>query len=392
MAEFDRDLRYSLHKTSLLCLLVQAMEINRHCNDTLLQARLFSLVPQELHVSPAGSLFKILKWFVARKDHLLAAVTDSEESSPNHENVSDPNKVSQSQRIISVEMLVALLRALSLRARLVLAFNPTPFKPSKERKSVPCCDPELKNPKSEAGKRLSSTLKEPAIVPHSSMELSTPSPSPNFFKFMEQLKQSSGSNNDTSNDGGERGTCDGDHTVSTEHSLRGGSKRKASCKNTNAVKKRRISSGNSYNLDKQSSSCEQKKTRGSVGRRGRGRKQVAEKKEPPTTCETSPYFDKEKRTSHPEGGPDVGSSEESDEPDFLLPLRRKSSQRLSFESDEESMEECERSGTKKSRKEKVTKGKLKKTESLKEKASELKGNKRKSLTSQCGVYGKNLTY
>ena len=386
MAEFNRNLRYSLHKASLLCLLVQGLEISRRCNDTLLQARLFSLVPRELLCTPADKLFKILKWFVARKDHLLATVTDSEESSRNQESVSDQRKTSQ---LNATEMLVALLRALNLRTRLVLALNPISFKPSKEKKS----DPQLDSTQPEAGKRITPSQEEPAALPQSLTGISDPSPSPNFFKLMERLRQNSDTNMDCTTEGGEGEMCDRDLAVSTEHSLRGGGKRRAKLMKGSAVKKRRIDASEK---DNKSASCEQKGTCRSVGRKGKGRKQVAEKMDSSTASETSPYFGQEKATSHRESMADVGSSEESDDADFLLPTRRKSLQKLSFSSDSSSSDDGEgvggggEGGNKRLRKGKVVREHPKKTGKVKEKTLELKGNRKKVPTTPCGVYGRKF--
>lgn len=386
MAEFNRNLRYSLHKASLLCLLVQGLEISRRCNDTLLQARLFSLVPRELLCTPADKLFKILKWFVARKDHLLAALTDSEESSRNQESVSDQRKTSGKCQLNATEMLVALLRALNLRTRLVLALNPISFKPSKEKKS----DSQLDSTQPEAGKRITPSHEEPAALPHSLTGVGDPSPSPNFFKLMERLRQNSDINMECTTEGGEGERCDRDLAVSTEHSLRGGGKRRAKLMKGSAAKKRRIDASEK---DNKSASCEQKGMCRSVGRKGKGRKQVAEKKDSSTASETSPYFGQEKTTSHRGSMADAGSSGESDDADFLLPMRRKSSQRLSFTSDSSASDDEEDmvgGGNKRPGKGKVVGEHPKKTGKVKEKTSELKGNKKKVPTIPCGVYGRNF--
>ena len=386
MAEFNRNLRYSLHKASLLCLLVQGLEISRRCNDTLLQARLFSLVPRELLCTPAEKLFKILKWFVARKDHLLAAVADSEESSLNQESVSDQRKTSEKCQLNATEMLVALLRALNLRTRFVLALNPISFKPSKEKKS----DPQLDSTQPEVGKRITPSHEEPAALPHSLTGVGDSSPSPNFFKLMERLRKNSDTNMDCTTEGGEGERCDRDLAVSTERSLRGGSKRRAKFIKGSAVKKRRI------DASEKSTSCEQKGMCRSVGRKGKGRKQVAEKMDSSTASETSPYFGQEKATSHTESMADVGSSGESDDTDFLLPTRRKSSQKLSFTSDSSSSDDGEgverggEGGNKGLRKEKVVREHPKKAGKVKEKTSELKGNRKKVPTTPCGVYGRKF--
>lgn len=392
MAEFNRNYRYSLHKTSLLCLLVQGLEISRCCDDAHLQARLFSLVPGELLSAPAEKLFKILKWFVARKDHLLAAVTDGEENSLNHRNISDQRKALEKCQLNTTEMLVALLRALNLRTRLVLALNPIPFKPSKEKRS----EPQSNSTQSEARKGKTSSQEEPAALPHSLTGNTNSSPSPNFFKLMEQLKRSSDSNIDCTTEGGEMENCD--DTVSTEHSLmKGGGKRKTQSIKSSAVKKRRINTSEKDNSNIKSASCEGKKMCRSVGRKGKGRKQVKEKKDSSTASETSPYFGQEKAASHTESMANMGSSEESDDDgDFLLPLRRKSSQRLSFTSESSASDDGEgvegggRGGDIKLGKGKVSKQHLKKTRNVKEKTSEVKGNRKKVPTSPCGVYGRLL--
>ena len=69
---FDCELRHNIHKTSLLCLLVQGLQLNQSSCDPLLQARLFFVVPRELHQNLSGNLHKLLEWFVVLKNNILS--------------------------------------------------------------------------------------------------------------------------------------------------------------------------------------------------------------------------------------------------------------------------------------------------------------------------------
>ena len=404
LAAHNRDLRHSLHKTSLLCLLVQGIQLNSQCNDPLLQAKLFSLVPRELLWISPDKLSRLLKWFVARKDHLLSAIYDKESSS-NQENSSGNDEGSELDWKVSVvEMLVAILRVFGLRARLVLALNPPSFRPSREKQSVPqMSSPELKSPQSEVQK----TKLEPA---ESSLTgESTPLPSAQFLKLMEQIKQNSAANRADPGSGvrSEEIEGDGGHTASGGGAGRGGRKRRGGKSvRGSAVKKRKVSHQTSVKEDtpeKQfQTSSEAKKSSGTVRGKGKGKRPARKSKPPTTASETSPYFGQEEVNSD--------SGDESDDSDFF-PVKRKSSQRLNFESSDSSVSEVESDGVsgddgetgeggggdkKRGRKKKmqktergkVVKAQPQKNQKLKDESKEQK--KREDHTTQCGMYGKYL--
>ena len=413
MAAFNRELRHNLHKTSLLCLLVQGLQMSSRCDDPLLQAKLFSLVPRELHYSAAEKLTKILKWFVTRKTHLVAAVANNNESSTKIEE-EESSDVSGS-RVSTVEMLVVVLRVIGLRARLVLVLSPIPFKPSRNepQKEPPCTKDKVpsqqerredrplicpalplgepnreetqKNPLfTELSKQGSSDDKPP-------LQLTPSQPSALFHKLMQQLKQQT----TTSENGTE---CCSTTTLSAM-GIRG-----ASCEETALASRRckrktaRASRGNkakkvkmSTTPDKGSVSCD-KGGCGDVSRTGssgkKGKRPVV-KKAPTTICETSPYFSQDKAGSEEVSGSDSDSD--------CLPLKRKSNKRLflaSSDSDSEGDVSDGVSGVaggggdsegkrKRRSKGKVVKGRLKKSQKSKV--------EQKKKTPQTGVYGK-LSY
>lgn len=120
MAAFNKELRCNLHKVHLLCLVSHGLMLSDQCDDQLLQAILLSLLPREhIYGNPElykqESLLKLLKWFLARAFQLSKHI---ESSHPD----------SQFQSLTAVQLLVALMRAVSLRTRLVLVLEPLPFK------------------------------------------------------------------------------------------------------------------------------------------------------------------------------------------------------------------------------------------------------------------------
>lgn len=308
------------------------MEISSCCNDSLLQAKLFSLTPQELLSNASGKLTKLVKWFVARKDHLLAAVRE-EESSSIQEGIDQTNEVSRVYQISTVQMLVALLRTIGLRTRLVLALNPISFKPSRKNGSESPCDPVLK---SEAGEVPAQSMREPASLTLRGQ--GDQSPSSMFSTMIQQLDEKSGISMDHSSSVLGGGRDSGGYSTSTEVSVKGGSKRRAKTVRGGGVKKRKVSSsGNSAAADttERDSTIPGERRRSSrlVRTKGKGKAQDGKKK-PTTMCETSPYFSQMKDDSGADDGGSVGSGDDcsvSDDSDFL-PVKRKSSHRLTFES------------------------------------------------------------
>ena len=118
VATFNRELRYSLHKVHLLCLVAHGLQLSRQCACPVLQAVLLSMVPRELcclktHPLSRESLQKLLRWFSAESVTLRKTV---EASCPEF-----------CCSVVS-QLLVALLTAVGLRARVVLVLEPVPFK------------------------------------------------------------------------------------------------------------------------------------------------------------------------------------------------------------------------------------------------------------------------
>ena len=128
MAALNKELRHNVHKTHLLCLLAHGTQLNGQCDGPLLQAILLSMLPPALAVGCSGSLQsqgslrKLLKWFLACKDQLFAALDSA------HTGDSLPQCLSGTMKLSSTQALVALLRGIGFTVRLILALNPVPFK------------------------------------------------------------------------------------------------------------------------------------------------------------------------------------------------------------------------------------------------------------------------
>ena len=122
IAAFNKELQCHLHKVHLLCLLAHGLRLSSQCDNQLLQSVLLSLLPRELlqnntELYNQDSLLKTLKWFAVKISQLTKHV---ETTLPE----------SEFQSLTGVQLLVALLRAIGLRTRLVLALNPVSFKPA----------------------------------------------------------------------------------------------------------------------------------------------------------------------------------------------------------------------------------------------------------------------
>ena len=110
-----------MHKTHLLCLVSHGIHQTKLCDCPPLQAVLLSLVVNQRSLyrdNPArydrDLLLKLLKWFVAQKQEMQRAVSDFDTGF----------------RKLSVTLLlVALLRVLRLRTRLIMVLNPRSYKP-----------------------------------------------------------------------------------------------------------------------------------------------------------------------------------------------------------------------------------------------------------------------
>ena len=384
MEAFDRQLRHNLHKTSLLCLLAQGLQLNQSSCDPLLQARLFSLVPRELLLNTSGNLHKLLKWFVVRKDDISRALKDGGGEREDGGEKGEREGVSLS----SVQMLVAVLRALHLRARLVLALNPISFRPSRQRSREP-----LTNNTSTAHTQGEPSHTLSTVAGSTGGDSVPQKPGPHFFRLMEQLKQSASteasmegsSKTNTAKremeEGGERG-CRG----------RGRGKRKSSQGAGGGTgKKRKVSYETSDTPETDSTPPNKATTSGNKKRE----KQRMEKRTPTTTAsETSPYFGGEgKIGSGADDDSDSGSDSE------FLPLKR-NPKRLSFVSSSEGSEgeggEGEREGKKrgggggkKSGKGKSVKRTGVKSQSVAKKVKLADKEKSEENTSHTGVYGQH---
>ena len=115
---FERELRQNMHKVHLLCLLANATDLNHQCNDQEVQALLLSCLPSHLTtVQPDMSgIGNFLRWFKQNEEHLVHVIAAS--SSPEND----------TPALSSVLMLVALLRVVGMRTRLVLNLEPVPHK------------------------------------------------------------------------------------------------------------------------------------------------------------------------------------------------------------------------------------------------------------------------
>ena len=127
---YKKQLRFSLHKVHLLCLLSLGIQQSQRCNDPTLQCLVFSLLVNAkdlLYDSPSlyttDSLSRLLRWFSDEKRFIEGAVYDA---------YTNLREVSVNQ------ILVTLLRALGLRTRLIMVLNPLSYKttPTAKKKIV----------------------------------------------------------------------------------------------------------------------------------------------------------------------------------------------------------------------------------------------------------------
>ena len=123
---FERELRQNMHKVHLLCLLANAMYLNRQCNDELVQALLLSCLPGQLTTVQAevSGIDNFLKWFKQNEEFLVRTIAAT--SSP----------VSGAPPLSSVQVLVTLLRVVGVHARLVLNLEPVPHKKGMPKRKV----------------------------------------------------------------------------------------------------------------------------------------------------------------------------------------------------------------------------------------------------------------
>ncbi|CAI8012360.1 hypothetical protein GBAR_LOCUS7925 [Geodia barretti] len=297
MEAFDRELRYGLHKTSLLCLLGQGLRMNTASCDPLLQAK--ATLPRTARTPP---------------EHIRkTALKDDGETEGGSLEVSGVS-------LSPVQLLVAVLRVLGLRARLVLALNPISFRPSRQKNSDSLTIRDTDTSTNlDSGGKLPET--KSSLLGHRG-EDSAPQPGPHFFRLMEQLKQSAG------REAGMDGSSEANTTKTEgegESGRRGrgrGKRRSSESVESGIGKRRKLSCGKSDTSEKRSTPPNKSSTAGSKGK-GKQRK---EKRTPTTASETSPYFSEtspyfssQGKTSCGASNTDGGSGSDSD---FVPPKRK----------------------------------------------------------------------
>ena len=127
---YKKQLRFSLHKVHLLCLLSLGIQQSQRCNDPTLQCLVFSLLGNAkdlLYDNPSlyttDSLSRLLRWFSDEQSYIEGVIYDT----------------NTNLREVSVnQILVTLLRALGLRTRLIMVLNPLSYKttPTAKKKIV----------------------------------------------------------------------------------------------------------------------------------------------------------------------------------------------------------------------------------------------------------------
>ena len=127
---YKKQLRFSLHKVHLLCLLSLGIQQSQRCNDPTLQCLVFSLLGNAkdlLYDSPSlyttDSLSRLLRCFSDEQRYIEGVIYDT----------------NTNLREVTVnQILVILLRALGLRTRLIMVLNPLSYKttPTAKKKIV----------------------------------------------------------------------------------------------------------------------------------------------------------------------------------------------------------------------------------------------------------------
>lgn len=121
---FERELRQNMHKAHLLCLIANALYLNRQCNDQ--EALLLSYLPSHLTAMQpdVGGIANFLKWFKQNEERLV------------HDMAANGSHEGDTPLLSTVQLLVALLRAVNIRARLVLSLEPVPHKKGMPKKKL----------------------------------------------------------------------------------------------------------------------------------------------------------------------------------------------------------------------------------------------------------------
>ncbi|PNF35257.1 hypothetical protein B7P43_G04796 [Cryptotermes secundus] len=130
-----REFQVLIHKVHLLCWIAHGQYINSVLNSEVLMAQSLSLIPSQ-HCYPAkhtnlSYLEKIVEWF--RKTITIADRIDNESLLPHCESLqkSFQSRTAPSARDL-VFMFICVLRALGVKARLLMSLQPLPLKPSAE--------------------------------------------------------------------------------------------------------------------------------------------------------------------------------------------------------------------------------------------------------------------
>jgi xeroderma pigmentosum group C-complementing protein len=130
-----REFQVLIHKVHLLCWIAHGRYVNSVLNSEVLMAQSLSLIPSQ-HCYPAKNtnlsyLEQIVEWF--RKTVTVADRIESESLLPLCESLqqSFQSRIAHSARNL-VFMFICILRALGVKARLMMSLQPLPLKPSSE--------------------------------------------------------------------------------------------------------------------------------------------------------------------------------------------------------------------------------------------------------------------
>ncbi|XP_043563495.1 DNA repair protein complementing XP-C cells isoform X3 [Chiloscyllium plagiosum] len=129
---FTRNLRIDIHKVHLLCLLANGMFRNRMCNEPELQALALSLVPATLAKVPGGRveipyISKLLNWFVSSFEIDTSLPNDEVDCLSAVLKRRFGSRSTRSEQEM-VHLFLIILRTLAMASRLVISFQPVPFK------------------------------------------------------------------------------------------------------------------------------------------------------------------------------------------------------------------------------------------------------------------------
>ncbi|XP_065829073.1 DNA repair protein complementing XP-C cells homolog [Oscarella lobularis] len=147
--KFHRDLQENKHKVELLCLVAALRHRNHLCNDELLQAVCWSLLPPKYtELDPKSISVALIKELVSWFKLNVSLISSEVDFSNGHiENmVKQLNERCLSCQIYVVMVFLALLRAMGLTCRLVSSLQPVSFKwspPKGKKKKEDSVQPAL---------------------------------------------------------------------------------------------------------------------------------------------------------------------------------------------------------------------------------------------------------